>query len=180
MPARAGRLASRSVTYRSASKADARVSTTRSPPPMKLMWSWRTAIRMGRRMRSPAINARGLARWRAAPPDPVESRVPVVEDLDERRRVELRDHRRIHRVGGALRVGGRPLPPAGERRRGRVAGDGGGGGGRPPPPRGGGPFPTVRPAGAKEPKDPISAKVPRGTNRESGLALRNQSGGATA
>src|SRR5206468_10925431 len=100
MPARAGRLGSRSVTYRSASKADARVSTTRSPPPMKLMWSWRTAIRMGRRMRLPAINARGLARWRAAPPDPVESRVPVVEDLNERRRVELRDHRRIHRGGG--------------------------------------------------------------------------------
>src|SRR5207249_11768696 len=67
---------------------------------MKLMWSWRTAIRMGRRMRLPAINARGLARWRAAPPDPVESRVPVVEDLNERRRVELRDHRRIHRGGG--------------------------------------------------------------------------------
>src|SRR5207247_10357920 len=61
---------------------------------------WRTAIRMGRRMRSPAINALGLARWRAAPPDPVESRVPVVEDLNERRRVELRDHRRIHRGGG--------------------------------------------------------------------------------
>src|SRR5467141_1140593 len=99
MPARAGRLGSRSVTYRSASKADARVSTTRSPPPMKLMWSWRTAIRMTGGMRSPAINACGLTRRRAAPPDPIEPRVSVVEDLDERRFVELCDHGGIHRGG---------------------------------------------------------------------------------
>src|SRR3989442_3479565 len=50
-------------------------------------------------MRSPAINACGSTRRRAAPPDPIEPRVPVVEDLDERRLVELCDHGGIHRGG---------------------------------------------------------------------------------
>src|SRR2546428_2014020 len=50
-------------------------------------------------MRSPAINACGSTRRRAAPPDPIEPRVPVVEDLDERRLVELSDHGGIHRGG---------------------------------------------------------------------------------
>src|SRR2546428_1198024 len=50
-------------------------------------------------MRSPAINACGSTSRRAAPPDPIEPRVPVVEDLDERRLVELCDHGGIHRGG---------------------------------------------------------------------------------
>src|SRR3989454_4530665 len=50
-------------------------------------------------MRSPAINACGSTRRRAAPPDPIDPRVPVVEDLDERRLVELSDHGGIHRGG---------------------------------------------------------------------------------
>src|SRR2546428_311684 len=55
-------------------------------------------------MRSPAIKACGSARrGGAAPCDPVQPRIAIVEDLDERRVVELRDDGRVHRSGGLPR-----------------------------------------------------------------------------
>src|SRR3989440_743025 len=68
---------------------------------MKRRWSWRTATRIGPRMRSSRINARdSTGRREASPCDPVHAGVSVVEDLQKGRGVELRDHRRVHRGRG--------------------------------------------------------------------------------